>query len=120
MTRENLDQYLDAYRNDPFEHENDMMLNAYVARCIEYSENRDSYLELGIGHGIVLRELSAHYKRVLVLEGAPTLVKEYADNMLANDATSRLAVLGASPFGMESPGPGIRIMPSDLTGGSPE
>jgi len=79
MPRENLDQYLDAYRNDPFEHENDMMLNAYVTRCIKYSANRESYLELGIGHGIVLRELSAHFKRVLVLEGALTLVREYAD-----------------------------------------
>ena len=75
----NLDNYVDTYDNDPFLHENEMMLEQYVSRCIQYRVSNENYLELGIGHGITLDKLSRHFSHITVLEGSPKMVAEYAD-----------------------------------------
>ncbi|TPH17053.1 class I SAM-dependent methyltransferase [Litorilituus lipolyticus] len=77
--KENLEDYLSTYIEDPFAAENKRMLNAYVDRCVKYSSNKEKYLELGIGHGVVLNKLSENFEHTLVIEGAPSLVKEYSD-----------------------------------------
>jgi trans-aconitate methyltransferase len=78
-----LDRYLNAYASNPFQLENEMMLYNYARRCIKYAFARDQYLELGIGHGITLTELSRHFSRVVVLEGASALVEKHR-SMYAN------------------------------------
>ncbi len=73
----NLNQFVNTYSNDPFHNENQRGLYRYANLCIKHSLNLDSYLELGIGHGVTLDQLSHNFKRVVVLEGASTLVNEY-------------------------------------------
>lgn len=74
---ENLNQYVETYSNNPFDEENRRGLIRYVSYCIDSSFGNDNYLELGIGHGVTLNKLKAYFKRVVVLEGASSLVKEY-------------------------------------------
>lgn len=76
---EDLNQYLDTYSNDPFHDENQRGLKRYVNCCINNSIGNDNYLELGIGHGVTLARLSRHFNRIVVLEGASSLVKDYQD-----------------------------------------
>jgi SAM-dependent methyltransferase len=75
--KENLDIYINSYHEDPYIHENELMLDKFSSRCIKYSVNKNNFLELGIGHGITLAKLSKHFSRITVLEGAPKLVKQY-------------------------------------------
>ncbi len=72
-----LNQFVNTYSNDPFHDENQRGLNRYVQCCIENSRHFDSYLELGIGHGVTLNLLSQQFKQIVVLEGASNLVNQY-------------------------------------------
>ncbi len=72
-----LNQFVDTYSNDPFHDENQRGLNRYVQCCINNSTQFDNYLELGIGHGVTLDLLRQKFKRVVVLEGASSLVTQY-------------------------------------------
>lgn len=74
---ENLNQYVDTYSGSPFHEENLRGLQRYVNCVIQSCANFDQYLELGIGHGLVLDRLRQEFKRVVVLEGAQSLVEEY-------------------------------------------
>lgn len=77
MHQENLEQYLETYRKDPFAFENKIMLHTFSSRCIQYSVSKKNYLELGIGHGITIENLSGYFEKVIVLEASPTLVNQY-------------------------------------------
>ncbi len=76
---EDLNQYVDTYSNDPFHDENQRGLNRYVHYCLTNRIGNHNLLELGIGHGVVLDQLSQHFQRIVVLEGASSLVNEYRD-----------------------------------------
>ncbi len=78
MERENLDSVSDIYSNDPFERENEIHCSNYVAKCVQYAEQRKSWLELGLGSGVVLQQLSEAFQDVRVLDGSPALVSRYA------------------------------------------
>lgn len=75
--RKNFNEINDAYVNDPFLWTNELILQRYVDSCIAYSNNRDEYLELGIGHGIVLDRLSQAFESLTVLEGSSKLIVEH-------------------------------------------
>lgn len=80
---ENLNQYVETYTKDPFEKENSMMLSRFVSLCISNLVEDDTFLELGIGHGITLSELVKKIKNVTVLEGSSKLISQY-QNMYDN------------------------------------
>lgn len=75
--KNDLNEITDAYVNDPFLWTNEFMLKRYVDSCIAYSNNRDEYLELGIGHGIVLDRLNQAFESLTVLDGSSKLIEEY-------------------------------------------
>jgi SAM-dependent methyltransferase len=76
--REDLDLVTEIYTNDPFERENFFADTGHVKRCIHYAKDRELWLELGLGRGIVLRHISEAMKSVLVLDGSPELVRRYS------------------------------------------
>src|SRR6185295_6154980 len=77
MDRENLDSVAEIYSADPFEQENQIHCANYVSKCTQYAGHRDSWLELGLGSGVVLQRLSETFQHVRVLDGSPILVSRY-------------------------------------------
>ncbi len=78
VPREDLDLVTEIYANDPFELENAIHDGNYVSKCMRYAEDRSSWLELGLGRGIVLQRLSKSFRSVRVLDGSPLLVERYS------------------------------------------
>jgi hypothetical protein len=78
VSREDLDLVTEIYANDPFEVENAIHDGNYVSKCMRYPEDRSSWLELGLGRGIVLQRLSQSFRSVRVLDGSPLLVERYS------------------------------------------
>jgi 2-polyprenyl-3-methyl-5-hydroxy-6-metoxy-1,4-benzoquinol methylase len=78
VPREDLDLVTEIYSNDPFEVENAIHGGNYVSKCMQYAEDRSSWLELGLGRGIVLQHLSQNFRSVRVLDGSPLLVERYS------------------------------------------
>ena len=76
-TRQTLDELCNAYQHDPFRWTNELMLARFVERCVGCRTPAADYLELGIGHGIVLGALADAFARLTVLEGSSKLVEEY-------------------------------------------
>lgn len=74
-----LDNLTDAYVNDPFRWTTELMLARYADRCVACSVSRDRYLELGIGHGLVLEKLRRAFTSLTILEGSGKLVREYSE-----------------------------------------
>src|SRR5215471_12116044 len=77
MERENLNSVTEIYSNDPFERENEIHCSNYVTKCVQYAGHCDSWLELGLGSGVVIQRLSEKFQHVSVLDGAPVLVRQY-------------------------------------------
>ena len=75
--KKHLNEITDAYINDPFRLTNELLLKRYVDNCVSNSNNRETYLELGIGHGIVLDCLSQSFNSLTVLDGSSKLIEEY-------------------------------------------
>jgi len=77
IEREDLNLVTEIYTNDPFERENAIHNCNYVSKCLKYSTDRSFWLELGLGHGVVLQRMSRHFKSMLVLDGSSELVERY-------------------------------------------
>jgi len=75
--KEDLNQYVNTYSDSLYHDENMRGLNCYIKNTIQSVTNFDQFLELGIGHGLVLDTLREKFKQVIVLEGANSLVQEY-------------------------------------------
>jgi 2-polyprenyl-3-methyl-5-hydroxy-6-metoxy-1,4-benzoquinol methylase len=76
--REDLDLVTEIYTNDPYEVENVIHSGNYVSKCLRYAQDRSSWLELGLGRGIVLQQLSESFRSVHALDGSPLLVDRYS------------------------------------------
>jgi SAM-dependent methyltransferase len=84
MSRENLDQYIDAYHGDfPFADENLGMLRAYASYFIDSLGRRahSDVLSLGIGYQIVsqsiVRELDSRLASYTIVEGSRAVITEF-------------------------------------------
>ena len=80
---EDLNQYINAYESSPYQEEYVRALRRYVHFCAARKVSEQNFLELGIGHGFTLGTIAAHFKRVLVLEGAAEIVRQ-AENRYPN------------------------------------
>lgn len=76
-SKEDLNQFINSYQDNPFHDENVRGLARFVNYCLEFARDAQNYLELGIGHGITLQQLSQNFQHVVVLEGSSELVTEY-------------------------------------------
>ena len=74
-TREDLDQYLVGYEQDPFAHANNLTFANFAKKMLTRALPEGEHLEFGIGGGLVLRALGEWNKKVTVLEGSPRLVR---------------------------------------------
>lgn len=84
MSRENLDQYVDAYRGDfPFADENLDMLRAYAAYFLDSvgERARSDVLSLGIGYQVVsqsiVRGLGSRLASYTIVEGSRAVIEEF-------------------------------------------
>lgn len=72
-----LDGFLDAYQPEfAYALDNNLILNWYPERITKRS-NGDRLLELGIGHGFSTNRFSNHFKRHLVIDGSPSIIKQF-------------------------------------------
>jgi 2-polyprenyl-3-methyl-5-hydroxy-6-metoxy-1,4-benzoquinol methylase len=77
---EDLDQYAAAYGSDsPYALDNRLILNWYPRRVLQLTPARDSLLELGIGHGYVSNVLGREFRRHVIIEGSPEMIRKYRE-----------------------------------------
>lgn len=70
---------LSVYNNDPYEQENILSMSNYVSFIERYSVERNSFLELGIGHSKTIELLSKKFRDVTVLDGEKELIEKYQE-----------------------------------------
>lgn len=70
---------LNVYGNDPYEKENLLSMLNYVHFIGKYCLDKESFLELGIGHSKTVELLSAKFDNVTVLDGERKLVDKYKE-----------------------------------------
>lgn len=72
-----LDSFISAYQPDfPYAIDNELLVNWYPQRLVK-RVNGESLLELGVGHGWSIDYLSNYFKRHLVIEGSPEIIKKF-------------------------------------------
>lgn len=75
---ENLDNHLKAYEGDlQYDFDNEILLNWYPQRIINYTKNAQSLLELGLGHGYTTNIFSKQFNRHVVLDGSKAVIKNF-------------------------------------------
>jgi SAM-dependent methyltransferase len=73
-----LDNYVAAYeRNNPFDFDNEILLNWYPRRILSLARSRGTILELGLGHGFSTNLFSQNFERHVVLEGSPAVIGNF-------------------------------------------
>ena len=73
-----LDSHVTAYQgNLQYDFDNQILLNWYPKRIIEYSDNSKSLLELGLGHGYTTTIFSKHFSKHIVLDGSKAIIENF-------------------------------------------
>jgi 2-polyprenyl-3-methyl-5-hydroxy-6-metoxy-1,4-benzoquinol methylase len=73
-----LDQYLKAYQGgSTYDFDNKILLHWYPTRIIELSSDKNSILELGLGHGFSATTFSRHFSRHVVLDGSGAVIAKF-------------------------------------------
>ena len=69
---------LTVYGNDPYEKENLISMTNYVKLIDRYSDSKDSFLELGIGHSKTIELLSEKFSNVVVIDAEAMFIEKYS------------------------------------------
>jgi SAM-dependent methyltransferase len=82
--KNNLDSHVRAYEGDlQYDFDNEILLNWYPARVLNFTKGLKSLLELGLGHGYTTNIFSRHFSKHVVLEGSEAVItnfkKKYPD-----------------------------------------
>jgi SAM-dependent methyltransferase len=73
-----LDDHVRAYEGDlQYDFDNQILLNWYPQRILEFIDKSSSLLELGLGHGYTTRLFSQHFSKHLVLEGSNAVIDNF-------------------------------------------
>ena len=73
-----LDNHALAYQGDSlYDFDNEILMHWYPRRVLEFAQNAQSLLELGLGHGFTTNIFSSHFKRHLVLEGSEIVIHDF-------------------------------------------
>jgi 2-polyprenyl-3-methyl-5-hydroxy-6-metoxy-1,4-benzoquinol methylase len=79
----NLDKKVVAYTGSLYDFDNKIQMNWYPQRILNFISNKESLLELGLGHGITTNFFSNHFKKHIVLDASKAVIdnfkKEYPD-----------------------------------------
>ena len=82
-----LDKHAVAYQGDNlYDFDNEILLTWYPQRVLHFAGGACSLLELGLGHGYTTDIFSGQFKRHVVLEGSPTVIKNFRDKHLECNA----------------------------------
>ncbi len=75
-----LDKHVEAYNGgNLYDYDNNIQLNWYPGRIVQYAEGAKSILELGLGHGFTTDIFSRHFDRHLVLDASPAVIKSFRE-----------------------------------------
>lgn len=79
-----LDSHVRAYEGDlQYDFDNEILLNWYPKRVLNFANGAGSLLELGLGHGYTTNIFSKHFNKHVVLEGSKAVIdnfhKKYPD-----------------------------------------
>jgi len=72
-----LDTQVNTYSGNIYDFDNNIILNWYPKRIIEATKDAASILELGVGHGHSSNAFSKAFKRHVVLDGSPAVIKNF-------------------------------------------
>jgi 2-polyprenyl-3-methyl-5-hydroxy-6-metoxy-1,4-benzoquinol methylase len=73
-----LDSHVTIYEGqNPYDYDNNIILNWYPQRIIELTKNAESIMELGLGHGFTAQIFAKHFQRHVVLEGSPSVIENF-------------------------------------------
>ncbi len=75
-----LDTHIGAYQGDSiYDFDNYLLLNWYPRRILKLIAQRKSLLELGVGHGYSNLIFANNFKRHLIIEGSPAVIKNFRE-----------------------------------------
>jgi len=73
-----LDVHVAAYQGqNPYDFDNQILLNWYPQRILTRSQGAQSLLELGLGHGFATNQFSGIFERHLVLDGSAAVIENF-------------------------------------------
>ena len=73
-----LDVHVRAYEGDlQYDFDNEILLNWYPKRILEFAKGANSLLELGLGHGYTTDIFSKHFTKHIVLEGSKAVIENF-------------------------------------------
>jgi SAM-dependent methyltransferase len=73
-----LDKHVKAYEgHNPYDFDNDLLLNWYPRRIVSLAPGAKSILELGLGHGFTTDIFSRHFSKHVVIEGSPAVIDNF-------------------------------------------
>jgi len=75
-----LDTHVKAYEGkNLYDFDNNIQLNWYPKRILEFTKNAKSIMELGVGHGITTNIFSQKFNRHVVLEASPAVIENFKE-----------------------------------------
>lgn len=76
--KNNLDFYVRAYEGDlQYDFDNEILLNWYPKRILNFTKGSKSLLELGLGHGYTTNIFSDIFDRHVVVEGSLAVIQNF-------------------------------------------
>jgi ubiquinone/menaquinone biosynthesis C-methylase UbiE len=73
-----LDSQVKAYQGKfIYEFDNQIQMNWYPKRIMNFSKPESSVLELGIGHGISTNFFSNFFQKYLVIDASPAVIENF-------------------------------------------
>ncbi|MBI5075488.1 MAG: class I SAM-dependent methyltransferase [Nitrospirae bacterium] len=73
-----LDDHIGAYSGESlYDFDNEIQLTWYPERVMQLSEGASSLLELGLGHGIAANAFDRQFKRHVVVEASPSVIRNF-------------------------------------------
>ncbi len=75
-----LDNHVQAYQGlSIYDFDNLIQLKWYPERIVQFSAGASSLLELGLGHGITAGVFEQHFKRHVVIDASPAVIKNFRE-----------------------------------------
>ena len=76
--KNSLDSHVRAYEGElQYDFDNEILLNWYPKRIMNFSKENESVLELGLGHGYTTNIFAKYFDKHIVLEGSPAVIENF-------------------------------------------
>ena len=82
-----LDKHLDAYQGKfIYEFDNQIQMNWYPKRILNFTKAECSVLELGLGHGITTNYFSEYYEKYVVIDASKAVIENFRKSFPKSNA----------------------------------